>query len=79
MFDIVNGFGDGSNQWLNIFLLLAALFRVYLEIIKFDFSSLPLTKGMFRGNAEEAHKFHRNGLFLSLGYIVLSAPFTLFA
>lgn len=79
MFDIVNGFGDGSNQWLNIFLLIAAVMRVYLEVIKFDFTALPLTNGMFKGNKEQAHKFHRNGLYLSLGYIVLSAPFTLFA
>ena len=79
MFDIVNGNGIGSNQWLNIILLIAAVMRVYLEIIKFDFSALPLTKGMFKGNSEEARKFHRTGLFLSLGYIVLSAPFTLFA
>lgn len=79
MFDIVNGFGGGSNQWLNIALLLVAVMRVYLEIIKFDFSALPLTKGMFRGDTEQAKKFHRHGLFLSLGYIVLSAPFTLFA
>jgi hypothetical protein len=79
MFDIVNGFGGGSNQWLNIFLLLAAVARVYLEIIKFDFASLPLTRGMFRGDVESARRFHRNGLLLSLGYIVLSAPFTLFA
>jgi hypothetical protein len=79
MFDIVNGNGLGSNQWLNIFLLIAALLRVYLEIIKFDFSSLPMTKAMFKGNSADALKFHRSGLFLSLGYIVLSAPFTLFA
>lgn len=79
MFDIVNGFNGGSNQWLNIFLLVAAVMRVYLEIIKFDFSALPLTNGMFRGDKEQANKFHRNGLYLSLGYIVLSAPFTLFA
>lgn len=79
MFDIVNGFGGGSNEWLNIVLLIAAVMRVYLEIIKFDFAALPLTKGMFRGDVEGARKFHRNGLFLSLGYIVLSAPFTLFS
>jgi hypothetical protein len=79
MFDIVNGFQSGSNQWLNIILMIAAMGRVYLEIIKFDFSALPLTKGMFRGNIEGARKFHRHGLFLSLGYIVLSAPFILFA
>jgi hypothetical protein len=78
MFDIVNGFGEGSNQWLNIFLLFVAIFRVYLEIIQFDFSALPLTKGMFK-EADAARKFHRHGLYLSLGYIVLSAPFVLFA
>ena len=79
MFDIVNDVGGGGNQWLNIFLLLAAIVRVYLEIIKFDFSILPITNGMFKGDKEGARKFHRNGLYLSLGYIVLSAPFTLFA
>jgi hypothetical protein len=78
MFNIVNAFGASSNQWLNIAMLLAALFRVYLEIIKFDFSSLPLTRGIFQ-DALQAHKFHKTGLYLSLGYIVLSAPFTLFA
>lgn len=79
MFDIVNGFQSGSNQWLNISLMVAAMFRVYLEIVKFDFSTLPMTKGMFKGNSEQALKFHRSGLYLSLGYIVLSAPFILFA
>lgn len=79
MFDIVNANDLGSNQWLNIILLVLALGRVYLEIIKFDFAALPLTKGMFKGNEEEARRFHRHGLFLSLGYIALSAPFTLFA
>ena len=78
MFDIVNDVNGAGNQWLNIFLLVAAIIRVYLEIIKFDFSALPITNGMFKGNKEQANKFHRNGLYLSLGYIVLSAPFTLF-
>lgn len=79
MFDIVNGFQSGSNQWLNIFLMTAAMVRVYLEIIQFDFSALPITKGMFRGDKEHARRFHRHGFLLSLGYIVLSAPFVLFA
>ena len=79
MFDIVNETSAGSNQWLNIFLLIAAVARVYLEIIKFNFTGLPLTKGMFKDRPEQAVKFHRTGLMLSLGYIVLSAPFTLFA
>ena len=79
MFDIVEVFGNGSNDWLNISLLILACFRVYLEIIKFDFQSLPLTAGLFQGDNEKAIKFHRHGLYLSLGYIVFSAPFTLFA
>ncbi len=78
MFDIVNGFEGGSNQWLNIAMLIAALLRVYLEIIKFDFAQLPLTKAMFK-TADEARRFHRSGLYMCLGYIVLSAPFTLFS
>ena len=79
MFDIVNDVNGAGNQWLNIFLLIAAIIRVYLEIIKFDFSTLPITNGMFKGDKEQAQRFHRHGLYLSLGYIVLSAPFTLFA
>lgn len=78
MINIVSAFNGPSNQWINIAMLVAAVFRVYLEIIKFDFSELPVTKGMFK-TKDEAMKFHRSGLYLSLGYIVLSAPFTLFS
>ncbi len=78
MFNIVEAIGTSSNQWLNIILLLFAMFRVYLEIIKFDFSVLPLTKGIFN-DPERARAFHRQGLYLCVGYIVLSAPFTLFS
>lgn len=76
MFDIVSAFQGPSNQWLNIALLLIALLRVYLEIIKFNFAQLPVTKAVFK-TEEEAKKFHRTGLYFCLGYIVLSAPFTL--
>jgi hypothetical protein len=78
MFNSLNAFNGASNQWLNIAMLVAAVFRVYLEIIQFDFSELPLTKGMFKDSAR-ANQFHKNGLYLCLGYIVLSAPFTLFS
>lgn len=78
MFDIVNVLGNSSNHWLNMAMLLAAVARVYLEIIQFDFTELPLSKGIFKSR-QEAAKFHRNGLYLSLGYIVLSAPVTLFS
>ncbi len=78
MFDIVSAINGPSNQWINSAMLMIALARVYLEIVKFDFTELPVTKGLFK-TKEEAFKFHRNGLYLSLGYIVLSAPFTLFS
>ena len=77
MFGIVNGFDNGGNDWLNISLLILACFRVYLEVIQFDFKALPLTIGLFQGDEERAKKFHRHGLYLSLGYIIFSAPFTL--
>lgn len=76
MFNSVNDFDLVSNQWLNLVLLGLALLRVYLEIIQFDFASLPVTKGIFR-TKEEAKKFHRSGLYFCVGYILLSAPFTL--
>ena len=78
MFNILNAFNGESHQWLNIAMLIAAVLRVYLEIIKFDFAELPITKGIFKTKAE-AQRFHKNGLYLCLGYIVLSAPFTLFS
>ena len=79
MFNIVEAIGTSSNQWLNIALLMVAMFRVYLEIIHFDFSALPLTKGMFKNDPDRARTFHRHGLYFCLGYIVLSAPFVLFS
>ncbi len=78
MIDSIISFNGTSNQWLNIAMLLLALLRVYLEIIKFDFTKLPATQAMFK-TKNEAIKFHRTGLYFCLGYIVLSAPFTLFA
>jgi hypothetical protein len=78
MYDIVNDFNSSSNQWLNLILLGFALFRIYLEIIQFDFAKLPVTKGMFK-STDDAYKFHRTGLYFCVGYILLSAPFTLFS
>lgn len=78
MFNSVNVFLEASNQWLNVVMLMIAFLRIYLELIKFDFAELPLTKSMFK-NADDARRFHKNGLYMCMGYIVLSAPFTLFS
>lgn len=53
-----------------------AAFRIYLEIIGFDFLSLPLTKKV---NQQRAVHFHRFGLIMSIGYILLFAPSVLLA
>lgn len=51
--------------------LVLAVFRVYLECISFDFQSLPLTQRVMKNNAQ---RFHRTGLYISVGYIILFAP-----
>lgn len=60
---------------LIILLMLLAVGRIILEIIGFEFKKLPLTKVM-RGNGEG---FHRFGLYMSIGYILLFAPQVLFS
>jgi hypothetical protein len=63
---------DFLNDSLFIFITLSlAVFRVYLECINFDFKSLPLTQ---RVVGQNAHKFHRTGLYFSIGYIIFFAP-----
>jgi len=76
MIDSINAFDIASNQVVNIILLILALFRIYLEVIEFEFAKLPVTKAMFKSELE-ANRFHRSGLLLSIGYVILSAPFTL--
>lgn len=78
MFDIVKLFSETSNQWVNIFLLILAMGRIYLELINFKFNELPLTKKVFP-NGYAANDFHRKGLYISVGYVLLWAPFTLFS
>lgn len=73
MFDIVKLFGEASNQWINVSLLILACIRIYLEVIEFKFYELPVTKGMF-ATSEQAIKFHRTGFYFSVGYVVLFAP-----
>ncbi len=66
---------DTSNQAVVITCLILAVFRLYLEVVGFDFSRLPLTKIMAKnaGN-KQAQGFHKMGLYLSVGYILLFAP-----
>jgi len=70
---------DTSNQAVVITCLILAVFRLYLEVVGFDFSKLPLTKMMSQSAGEkQAQGFHKMGLYLSVGYILLFAPGLLF-
>ena len=72
--DLIN-----NSQYTIIFLTLASI-RIYLEIIKFKFSELPLTKKLSQKSSQnQLEKFHRSGFYFSVGYIVFFAPQILFS
>jgi len=59
-----------NNDSLIVLCLTIAVFRIYLEVIKFDFSRMPLVKYM----GPQFLKLHRYGFYLSVGYFILFAP-----
>lgn len=75
---ILEAINDPSNTTLQIFLLSLAGFRIYLEIIRFKFHALPVTKGIFK-SSEQSERFHRVGLYLSVGFILTLAPGLIFS
>ena len=74
---ILSQLGTGSNQMLELVLLILAAMRIYLEIIGFDFNKLPLTKAIAsskEAGRSDLNRFHRMGLYFSIGYILMFAP-----
>ncbi len=71
--NLLNAINDPSQIELQIFFLAMAGFRIYLEIIKFNFLSLPLTKAVF-SSEERSQRFHKIGLYLSIFFILTLAP-----
>ncbi len=65
----------GSNQELVVVCLILAVARVYLELVRAPLEKLPLSVKIM---GDRARGFHKMGLYLSLGYIVLFAPGLLF-
>lgn len=58
-----------------IVLLILASVRIYLEIINFKFSALPVTKSLAKRNSpKQLERFHKSGFYFSVGYILLFAP-----
>lgn len=75
MMSILNWNEIASNEGLIIFCLIFAVVRIYLEVIGFDFSALPITKALGeRSGRDQLKRFHKTGLYLSVGYIVFFAP-----
>lgn len=63
------------NQVFVLICLTLAVFRIYLEVVHFDFDRLPLTRLMAQGaGVQTAKQFHRFGLYCSIGYVLLFGP-----
>ena len=60
-----------DNQTIILICLVLSVFRIYLEVIRFDFAQLPITKSIPEHTAKNFHKF---GFYMSVGYFVLFAP-----
>lgn len=63
---------DGINQtWFTLICLSLAVFRIYLEVIRFDFAKLPLTSKL---PARAQTSMHRWGFYFSVLYFMSFAP-----
>jgi len=60
-----------DNQYLILVCLILSVIRIFLEVIKFDFSKLPLTHKLPKESGEKLHKL---GFYLSVGYFLLFSP-----
>lgn len=60
-----------DNQTIILACLILSVFRIYLEVIKFNFAELPITKSMPQKTGKAVHKW---GFYMSVGYFVLFAP-----
>ena len=64
-----------DNQYLILTCLILSVLRIYLEVIKFNFAKLPITKSLPK---ETQVKVHKLGFYLSVGYFLLFSPQILF-
>lgn len=67
----IGNFSLEGNETLTLLLLSLAVFRIYLEVVGFNFAKLPITSLMPEASRV---KFHKMGFYFSLGYFVLFAP-----
>lgn len=63
------------SQEVLIGLMFLAAFRIYLEVIGFKISDLPISKLMAKQSSlASVERFHRMGLVFAIGHILLFAP-----
>lgn len=68
------------SQEVLIGLMFLAAFRIYLEVVGFKVSQLPISKAMSkRSSVESIERFHKMGLVFAIGHIILFAPQLLMA
>lgn len=72
--DILNITVGESNEVFTASILALASFRVWLEIIGFDFNQLPLTRALGKQIDGAGGRFHKFGLWMSVGTIIFTAP-----
>jgi len=66
---------EPHDQTMTLCLLGLAAFRIWLEMVRFDFLKLPVTRKIAGSvGTQFAHQIHQWGLFFSIGYILLFAP-----
>jgi hypothetical protein len=65
-----------DNQYLILTCLILSVVRIYLEVVKFNFAKLPITKSL---PLETQVKIHKLGFYLSVGYFLLFSPQILLA
>lgn len=74
MDNIINSLMIKADEW-SLVLMLFACFRIYLEVIGFNFGELPLTKNIAQKfGSRGMNGFHRFGLYASIGYVILFSP-----
>ena len=75
MNNILESILSPSNELIVIFLLMIAVFRVYLEVIGVNLSELPVSQHLAKWQGRDNLKtFHKRGLYFSIGYILFFAP-----
>lgn len=65
---------SNSTSWVIFFIILASI-RIYLEVLGIDLAKFPLSHKLAQVYGENhVRQFHRLGLYICIGYIILFAP-----